>query len=503
MTTAGGLVHRAGGLLIPAWELPPGVRAAVTTRRLAGVSPSPFDSGNLGSRCGDAPANVAANRVVLRHTLALPSEPVWLRQVHGVAVHAVAQQGNPDGDHHDDPVADAAYTNRPGLVCLVQTADCLPLLICSDDGREVAAVHAGWRGLAAGVIEATLARFEAPAAQLRVWLGPAIGPASYEVGEEVRAAFVAHDATAHRAFSETRPGHWLCDLYELARQRLAAVGVDAVSGGGFDTFTDPRFYSHRRSRPTGRFASLIWIEPLASAQPAQHTARPTALVAHRRATRLMFPRLLGSAFAKLPRTVQALHLRRGLQTFQGAATIRRGSHWLARLCGRVTGLPPAMQDAPLCVEITATPRREHWLRNFDGHRMGSAMWKRKGRLCERLGLVTFHFRLSVQNAALVWTVDRVRALGLPLPASWFSGVKAREFERDGRYCFEVAAALPLAGELVHYSGWLDADPAWVENEWPDQPLADEARDDYDSSDDYDSERHGNADSGDGGGDGGD
>ena len=511
MNAAGGLATGAGGVLIPAWELPPGVQAAVTTRRLAGVSPSPFDTGNLGSRCGDAPVNVAANRVVLRHSLGLPSEPAWLRQVHGIAVHTVVQPGDPAHDHHDDPVADAAYADRPGLVCLVQTADCLPLLICSNDGREVAAVHAGWRGLAAGVIEATLARFAAPATQLRVWLGPAIGAASYEVGEDVRAAFVAHDATAQSAFRETRPGHWLCDLYELARQRLAAAGVGNLSGGGFDTFTDPRFYSHRRSRPTGRFASLIWIDP-APSQPVPRTPLRTALAAHRRASRLMFPRLLGGAFAKLPASVQALHLRGGLQTLQGKATIRRGSHWLARLCGLVTGLPPAMQDAPLRVEIAATPRRETWLRNFDGHRMRSALWKRKGRLCERLGLVTFHFRLSVQKDALVWTVERVRALGLPLPAGWFRGVKAREFERAGRYCFEVAAALPLAGELVHYSGWLKADPVWVVDTLPDTSYQDDTRNRYDSSDDGydddygDGDHRGNADdfgSADGGGDDGD
>ena len=438
---------KSAGVLIPDWKLPPGVHAAVSTRTLPGVSPSPFDGGNLGARCGDEADNVAANRAVLRRELALPGEPPWLRQVHGTEVHLATAPGDPARRHHDDPVADAVYAREPGLVCAVQTADCLPLLICSDDGREVAAVHAGWRGLAAGVIEATLARFAAPASRLRVWLGPAIAAASYEVGEDVRAAFIAADPHAEVAFSETRPGHWLCDLYELARQRLHAAGVADVSGGGFDTFTDARFYSHRRERPTGRFASLIWIEPGRAPLRA-----PDPLPA------LLFVQLLGpAAFAALPPTVQALHRRGGLRRYEGRVNIRRGRHWLARLCSAVTGMPPAMDDAPLQVEISAAPGRERWTRHFAGHRMSSAMTARDGRLCERLGPVTFHFRLDTDGGVLNWTVERVSALGLPLPVRWFSGVHAREFEQDGRYCFDVAAALPLAGELVHYRGWLRVD----------------------------------------------
>lgn len=433
------------GLLIPDWALPPGVHAAVSTRELPGVSPSPFEQGNLGSRCGDVAANVAANRALLRSTLALPSEPVWLRQVHGIAVHAAEAPGDAARDHHDDPVADAVYCDRAGLVCAILTADCLPLLFCSVDGSEIAAAHAGWRGLAAGVIEATLARFRAAPAQVRVWLGPAIAAASYEVGDEVRAAFLSVDPQAAGAFTATRPGHWLCDLVELARQRLQAAGVVDVSGGSFDTLTQAHFYSHRRGHPTGRFASLIWIEPARAPLPRTAPSPPSPL---------LFPQLLDTAFGGLPATVQALHRREGLRRYEGGVSIRRGGNWLARLCSAVTGMPPAMTEAPLRVEIEASPGRERWTRNFDGHFMTSHMWSRDGRLCERLGLVTFHFRLGVEDGVLTWTVERVRALGIPLPASWFGAVQAREFEQDGRYRFDVAAALPLAGLLVHYSGWL-------------------------------------------------
>lgn len=479
--------------LIPDFPLPPGVRAAVTTRTMRGVSPSPFDACNLGSRCGDAPAHVAANRAAVRAALGLPSEPVWLRQVHGLALHVLTSPGDPARAAHDDPVADAAYANRAGLVCAVQTADCLPLLLASDDGREVAAVHAGWRGLAAGVIESALRQFVAQAAHIRVWLGPAIGASSYEVGDDVRAAFLAHDAQAADAFVATRPGHWLCDLPALARQRLAAAGVTQVYGGDFDTLTDARFFSHRRSRPTGRFASLIWIEEGVSAkQDPDAVARAPDLQA--RCSGLIFPHLLGNRLLRLAPTLQALHLRNGTSTYQGRVTITRGRNPLARLCALVTGMPPAMADAPLSVEIQATAQRERWTRNFDGHPMSSTMWRRDGRLCERLGLVTFHFRLDADGDALTWTVERVRALGIPLPASWFDGVRARESERDGRYHFEVSAALPLAGELVHYAGWLDVETDWV------QPRSDDERLDGD----LDETNDGGDNSGAGGGaDGGD
>jgi YfiH family protein len=186
----------------------------------------------------------------------LPEAPRWLRQVHGVAVH------DADALLADvDPEADAAVTRQPGRVLAILTADCLPVFLASDDGTAVGIAHAGWRGLSAGVVEATIARLGVAPAALVAWLGPAIGAKSYEVGDEVRAAFVEADASDAAAFEPTRAGHWRCDLYALARARLGRAGVTRVAGGGFDTFSDERFYSYRRSRETGRFASLVWIEP--------------------------------------------------------------------------------------------------------------------------------------------------------------------------------------------------------------------------------------------------
>lgn len=245
-------MNQADALLLPDWPAPTNVRAAVTTRRLPGCSRAPFDAFNLGMRCGDDAPAVAANRALLVRALDLPAAPRWLRQVHGIDVvdaDATAAQ--------DEPAADAAIA-REDAVLAILTADCLPILFCVDDGSAIAAAHAGWRGLAAGVIEATLARLGVAPLRVLAWLGPAIGAASYEVGEEVRAAFVAADPLATHAFTPTRPAHWHCDLYALARQRLAAAGVARVHGGGFDTFADARFYSYRRARETGRFASLIW-----------------------------------------------------------------------------------------------------------------------------------------------------------------------------------------------------------------------------------------------------
>jgi YfiH family protein len=246
--------------LVPDWPAPACVRAAVTTRLLPGVSRAPFDAFNLGAHCGDDAAAVAANRAAIVPLLALPSSPRWLRQVHGVDVACFADAPDRDGESAPDAVvADAAVTRTADIVLCVLTADCLPLLVCADDGSEVAAIHAGWRGLAAGAIEGCIARMRTPAGRLIVWIGPAIGARSYEVGEEVRSAFVAQAATADAAFVSTRSGHWHCDLPALARLRLAAIGVDRVYGGNFDTVTDARFYSHRRDKASGRFASLIWI----------------------------------------------------------------------------------------------------------------------------------------------------------------------------------------------------------------------------------------------------
>ena len=235
------------------WPAPQRVQTAITLRSMAGLSRPPFDSCNLGERCGDDPSVVEANRAAVAAALRLPSTPKWLRQVHGNTVvdAGVANDTVPE--------ADAAVTRMSGRVLAVLTADCLPVLLCSDDGSAIGVAHAGWRGLAAGVIEAAVAKLGIAPSSVLAWLGPAIGPGSYEVGDEVRAAFLASGARAAEAFEEARPGHWFCDLYALAQQRLERAGVRRVYGGGFDTLADPRFYSYRRDRETGRFASLIWL----------------------------------------------------------------------------------------------------------------------------------------------------------------------------------------------------------------------------------------------------
>lgn len=246
----------ADAWLIPDWPAPTGVRAAVSTRQGPGVSVDAWGRFNLGARCGDAPEAVTANRAAVRSALGLGRDPHWLQQVHGVDV------ADADGRHEDaEPRADASVTRRAGEPLVILTADCLPVLFCTADGRAVAAAHAGWRGLQAGVLEAALQALQAPPAQVMAWLGPCIGQASYEVGDEVRDAFLAVDAGATGGFDPARPGHWLCDLAWLARRRLQGAGVTQVYGGGFDTRTDNRFYSYRRDgAQSGRFASLIWRE---------------------------------------------------------------------------------------------------------------------------------------------------------------------------------------------------------------------------------------------------
>jgi len=240
--------------ILPDWPAPRGVHAVVTTRHGPGISAGPYARFNLGLRSGDAAEAVASNRDALHHSLDLPAAPRWLRQVHGTTV---AQLGPLASD--DEPQADAAVAHLNGTVLAILTADCLPVLFCSEDGARVGAAHAGWRGLAAGVLEATIAAMGTPPARLVAWLGPCIGAASYEVGEEVRAAFVDSNGGAATCFAATRPGHWHCDLAGLARQRLAAAGVAGIHGGGFDTLADARFYSYRRDgASSGRFASLIW-----------------------------------------------------------------------------------------------------------------------------------------------------------------------------------------------------------------------------------------------------
>ncbi|AWV08237.1 peptidoglycan editing factor PgeF [Marilutibacter maris] len=246
------------------WPAPAGVRALTTLRHGAGGSAPPFDSFNLGLRCGDDSASAIANRRVLGELAGLPSSPCWLRQVHGTRVERL--DAGPAGA--DEPEADAAVTATVGTVVAIQTADCLPVLFCADDGGEVAGAHAGWRGLAAGVLEATVAAMRTPPARLLAWLGPAAGPQAYEIGAEVRDVFVGADAQAAEAFTPTRARHWRVDLYALARRRLCAAGLDAgrIHGGGLCTISDPqRFFSHRRDGRSGRMASLVWIAPVAGA----------------------------------------------------------------------------------------------------------------------------------------------------------------------------------------------------------------------------------------------
>ncbi len=246
-------------LLQADWPAPRGVRGFTTLRHGAGVSEAPFDHFNMGSRCGDLAEAVARNRAELVEVGGLPSAPAWLRQVHGTMVFRV------EGESDSEPEADASITSRPGTVLAILTADCLPVLFCADDGSEVGAAHAGWRGLAAGVLEATVAAMRTPPERLLAWLGPAAGPASYEVGVDVYDGFVAQDWRAGSAFTSTRPHHWRVDLYALARRRLERAGLDAgnVHGGGLDTIGDPaRFYSHRRDQRTGRMASVVWIAGL-------------------------------------------------------------------------------------------------------------------------------------------------------------------------------------------------------------------------------------------------
>lgn len=246
----------ANGWLRPDWPAPPRVQA-VSTTRLGGISQPPYDQLNLALHVGDDPACVLHNRDLLRTRLELPAAPCWLEQVHGKVVvdAAICAPGTN---------ADGSYTNRPNVVCAVLTADCLPVLFTTREGTGVAAAHAGWRGLVAGVLEETVdslcrATSSSPAALL-AWLGPAIGPGAFEVGAEVRQAFIERDPACAVAFVANRPGHYLADLYALARLLLQRHGVDAVYGGGLCTFSEAgRFYSYRRTPRTGRMASCIWM----------------------------------------------------------------------------------------------------------------------------------------------------------------------------------------------------------------------------------------------------
>lgn len=251
---AGGMLS---GCIVADWPAPPGI-VALTTTRPGGLSAAPYDSLNLAAHVGDRPEKVAANRAQLQSALGLADPVAWLDQVHGVGV----VRAGPDAA---GVAADAAWTDATGTACAVLTADCLPVFLCSFDGSCVAAAHAGWRGLAGGVLEAVISAMPVPGDQLLAWLGPAIGPAAFEVGAEVLSAFAdpapADKDSVRRCFSPSpgRQGHYLADLYALARLRLAGAGVSRVYGGGACTFSDPeRFYSFRRDGETGRMGSVIF-----------------------------------------------------------------------------------------------------------------------------------------------------------------------------------------------------------------------------------------------------
>ena len=287
------------------WPVAGKVRAFTTVRHGAGSSLPPFDHFNLGNRTaadGDDPVTVERNRAELIERFALPSAPHWLRQVHGTDVLrfdapapslAKAPQGvflrgagegwggvgssigKSEGSHATpsqpppafaregaEPVADASVTSVPGVVLAILTADCLPVVFANEEGSEIGTAHAGWRGLANGVLENTVSAMRSPAHALIAWLGPAAGPQAYEIGQEVFDTFVGTDAEAASAFASTRPGHWRVDLYALARLRLAKLGLTRVHGGDLCTISDPqRFYSHRRDARTGRMATVVWMQP--------------------------------------------------------------------------------------------------------------------------------------------------------------------------------------------------------------------------------------------------
>lgn len=237
--------------IVPEWPVPARVRALITTRN-GGRGSGPYASMNLGQRVDDDPAVVAANRGLLQHFL--PAEPKWLNQVHGTGVVDAESVGEP-------VAADASVATTPGCVSAIMVADCLPVLFAERSGGVVAAAHAGWRGLAAGILENTVQALDVKPQDVLAYLGPAIGPAAFEVGNEVREAFMAVDPGAGYAFRPHKPDKWLADLFILARQRLVRAGVSNVYGGGQCTYSNPaRFFSHRRDKVSGRMAALIWLE---------------------------------------------------------------------------------------------------------------------------------------------------------------------------------------------------------------------------------------------------
>ncbi len=235
--------------IVPDWPVPANVKALQTTRA-GGISQAPYDSLNFGEHVKDNPMHVAHNRQLL--SLYLPSEPAWLNQVHGISVVDAANTICVPG-------ADASYTMRKNVVCVTMTADCLPVLLCDTAGTVVVAIHAGWRSLCDGVIEATVSKLTAKPADLLAWLGPAIGPNAFEVGDEVREQFITKDAQAELAF-QAHGDKWLGDIVQIATQRLNKLGVTKIYGGDLCTFTDEeRFFSFRRDGDTGRMATMIWL----------------------------------------------------------------------------------------------------------------------------------------------------------------------------------------------------------------------------------------------------
>jgi hypothetical protein len=260
--------------IIPDWPAPPEVRA-LSTQRGGGTSAAPFESFNLGAHVGDSAETVLDNRRRLRALARLPAEPVWLSQQHGSEVLDLdGLQGAPGTDAPGAEApgaeapgaeaprpADASFTHRAGRVCAILTADCLPVLLTSDSGAGVAAAHAGWRGLAAGVVEATVQGLALPPSSLLAWLGPGIGPEHFEIGAEVREALLRADPGAEEAFLPNARGRYMADLAALARRRLERLGVVRIYGGGACTYASPeRYFSHRRDGRTGRQATLIWLE---------------------------------------------------------------------------------------------------------------------------------------------------------------------------------------------------------------------------------------------------
>jgi len=242
--------------IFPDWSAPENIKAAVTTRR-GGVSLPPYNGFNLAGHVGDEHQHVEQNRQLLENSLNLPQSPLWLSQVHG-------QQVVDANTSSTDVEADASFSLKTDTVCAVMTADCLPVLFCDRQGRAVAAAHAGWRGLAAGILQATASKLQqkldCPANELMAWMGPAIGSQTFEVGGEVRDAFISQNKQHALAFTDSRQNHWLADIYALASITMQVHGIESIYGGGFCTVTDDaRFYSFRRESKTGRMASLIWM----------------------------------------------------------------------------------------------------------------------------------------------------------------------------------------------------------------------------------------------------